>query len=54
VILKDKNREMSEGFEKLKESIEQMTKAIRQKDVEIRNNKFKLGEIEGILEECEN
>lgn len=54
VILKDQNRQMSNEFEKLKETIENMTKAIKQKDVELRNNKFKLGQIEGILEECEN
>ena len=54
VIIKDQNREMCSQFEKLKESIEKMTKTIKQKDVEFRNNKFKLGEIEGILEECEN
>ena len=27
---------------------------MRQKEVEFRNNRFKLGEIENILEECEN
>lgn len=39
--------------EKMLESIEKMTKTLKQKEGESRNNKFKLGEIEGMLEECE-
>ena len=53
LVLKDQNRKAEAETEKLMESLEKMTKSLKQKDIESRNNKFKLGQISGILEECE-
>jgi ribosomal protein L17 len=43
IVLKEQNREMLEESEKMRENLERLSKLLKQKDVECRNNKFKLG-----------